>query len=268
MIAGPGGDLFVVTATGNPPGVYRIDGTTGVNEGIYSVGISLNFPFGLAFDSQGRLYVSDTGLNSAFIHRYDATGMFDTTVVVHKSIKPADLVSHPRGLCMGEDGLLYIVDHFEDAVLRYDPETDVVENYADASADPQDCAFGADGTLYVDVFGENDGILPIAPPVGEEPATPGETFGHDLLSHRTLAISAVTLDVTTTSTTTTTLAADVCGDATEDGSITASDALKVLRAAVGRSCARSIAAIRTTAARSPQAMRCACCAGRWATTCR
>ncbi|HYB98705.1 MAG TPA: dockerin type I domain-containing protein [Candidatus Limnocylindrales bacterium] len=237
MAFGPGGDLFVVTAIGNPAGVYRFDGATGMAEGVYTTGISLNFPFGLAFDDAGKLYVSDTGPSAAWVHRFGTTGVFEETVLVHKTQKAEDMLNHPRGLCWGEDDLLYIVDHFDDVVLRYDPAQDDVEVYAQALQDPHDCVFGEDGTLYVNVSGPR-GILPIAPPAGEDPATPGDLFGTDLPGHRILAIGPATLtegtSTTATSTTTTTeTPAIVCGDANDDGDVKASDALIVLRAAIG-----------------------------------
>jgi sugar lactone lactonase YvrE len=229
---GPGGDLYVADASGTPPGVYRFDGSSGAAEGLYTSGVDLSFPFGLVFDDEGRLYVSDTIAGSARVHRYDASGVFEETVLEDKTITPADLLNFPRGLCIGEDDALYVVDHFDEVVYRYDPELDTIAVYSAAVNDPQDCVFGADGTLYVNVFGPK-GILPIAPPSGPTPATPGPVFATTLTGHLILTLSDVTLTTPTSSSTTTLEPTVLCGDANANGSVNAADALLVLRKAVG-----------------------------------
>jgi sugar lactone lactonase YvrE len=260
MKFGPDGDLYVVDGGATPPAVYSFDGVTGAANGAFTTGKDLAaLAFGLAFDATGRLYVSDPFSGSSAIHRFNADGSFDTTVLVDKDTKASDLIDFPRGICMGPEGKLYIVDYFAETVFRYDPAGDSVEIYAVVENDPQDCAFGADGSLYVDVFAPS-GIAAINRDNSGNAVTPVQRFATDLPGHRTLAVGSATLTPATTSTsvttsstgststsssssststladtTTTTVdpAGTLCGDFDGNGAIRASDALAILRAAVG-----------------------------------
>lgn len=260
MVFGPGGDLFVVDGGGTPPAVYRFDGTSGAAEGAYTSGKDLNsLAFGLAFDSSDRLYVSDPFSGSSAIHRFADDGTFEATVLEDKDTKPEDLLDFPRGICLGPDGLLYIVDQFAEAVFRYDPNEDSIEPYTFVENDPQDCAFGADTSLYVDVFTPSAVAAINRNPNGTA-AEPIARFATDLPAHRSLAIGPATLmpaststSVTTSSTgststssssssssttemdvtTTTMMLGTTCGDFDGSGDVKSSDALSILRAAVG-----------------------------------
>ncbi|MFT4569989.1 MAG: sugar lactone lactonase YvrE [Hyphomicrobiaceae bacterium] len=260
MKFGPDGDLFVVDGGGTPPAVYRFDGANGAAKGAFTTGKDLNaLAFGLAFDPTGRLYVSDpfASTNTSAIHRFNADGSFNETVLVDASTKASDLITSPSGICFGPDGLLYIVDRIEEVVFRYDSNDDSIEIYSPATNDPLDCAFGANGSLYVNVFGPS-ALTAIDRDGGGNAEFPVIRFATDLPGHRTLAIGPATVTPSSTSTsvttssstgtastsssststefavTTTTIAPTLlCGDFDGNGVIRSSDALQILRAAVG-----------------------------------
>ena len=54
----------------------------------------------------------------------------------------------PEDATFGPDGLLYIVTH-EGIIMRYDPATGVVADFAETGGRPLGIGFGPDGTLYV-----------------------------------------------------------------------------------------------------------------------
>lgn len=150
---GPGGDLFVLdkgASSGFAAKVVRFDGTTGASKGTYTSGLVLDyFVEDLEFDSTGRLYVSELlREGGAAIHRFASGGAFEATVVRDRNAVAGDLMFGPRGLRMGPDDALYIVDHHDHVVWRYDPITDLVSKYADAPSDPHFIDFGSDGTAY------------------------------------------------------------------------------------------------------------------------
>jgi DNA-binding beta-propeller fold protein YncE len=73
------------------------------------------FPNGIAVDSQGRIYVSDS--NNGRMQAFDKSGKF--LFKISRGMSRGDL-SIPRGIAVDEDGRLLIVDTYRGAVQAYE----------------------------------------------------------------------------------------------------------------------------------------------------
>ncbi|MBN1488954.1 MAG: SUMF1/EgtB/PvdO family nonheme iron enzyme [Phycisphaerae bacterium] len=151
---GPDGDMYV--SSGNPPhGLFRyhFDGASWIQvpAPAYSGSIS-----GIAFDSNGSLYVSTYADNSV-LKWNETTSVFDTFV----SPGSGGLnLSKNIMFGPGPDGHkdLYVCGGFNDAIMRYDGLTGLPKGISEGDArfaygggldHPSDLDFGMDGNLYV-----------------------------------------------------------------------------------------------------------------------
>ncbi len=92
---------------------------------------SLYNPYGLALDSNGGLYVSDTGNNRVLYFSSSSTtatrvygqgGIFTSNISNNGGIS-ANCLYIPSGLALGGDGSLYVADTGNNRVLGYSPAT-------------------------------------------------------------------------------------------------------------------------------------------------
>lgn len=116
---------------------------------VTDTGVVFDRPTGLASDTEGNLYIADTG-NGA-VRKADPDGML-TTVVTG--------LEEPMGLCY-KDGVLYIAETGSNRIVKVENgEMQVVAGSGEegmkdgpaleaAFAAPRDIAVGDDGTIYV-----------------------------------------------------------------------------------------------------------------------
>ncbi|QHS11146.1 NHL repeat-containing protein [Sinimarinibacterium sp. NLF-5-8] len=173
--------------------------TTGCNSGGISAS-SLCVPYGLAFDSNGRLYVADGDNHRVLIYDDPLTspianhvlgqgGAFDTNTA-NKGGVSANSLGIPFGIAVDGSGRLYVVDAFNHRVLAFDaPLTsptanrvfgqggafDTAEvNKGGVSANslnrPSGVAVDGNGNLYV-ADGENHRVLAYDAPLTSQTAT-------------------------------------------------------------------------------------------------
>jgi DNA-binding beta-propeller fold protein YncE len=161
VIFGPDGKLYV--DGGNGLGVRRYDGTTGA---FLDTFIPVDDPAhgnlatgrGMAFDQEGRFYVSDPGQS---VHRYDAQGNFlgDLQVgAVSPGFKEPDAITFDS-----QGNLLISCSGFTNGVARYD--RGVVVSLSASSSTPVSVSYAtADGsaTAGKDYFAQS-GTVTFAP---------------------------------------------------------------------------------------------------------
>jgi DNA-binding beta-propeller fold protein YncE len=114
VIFGPDGNLYV--DGGFFQGVNRYDGTTGafLNTFVSQGSGGLTNGKGMAFDQEGRFYVSDS---SDAVHRYDARGNFLGDLLVN-SVNPS--LASPVGITFDTQGDLLISSSTSNTVVRFD----------------------------------------------------------------------------------------------------------------------------------------------------
>jgi len=118
---------IITTVAGN--GTYGFSG-----DGGQATSVSLSTPFGVAADTSGNLFISDTG--NQRIRRVDAaTGIITTYAGGGSSLEegaPATSVSMfvPAGLALDGAGNLYYVDQMHEMVRRVDAVTQTVTTVA------------------------------------------------------------------------------------------------------------------------------------------
>jgi streptogramin lyase len=108
---GPDGFIYVVSEETNSILRYRND-TLDFVDVFATAPIA---PTGIAFDSQGRLYVA--GYSSQSVQRFGRDGKFIDTVVPARA---AGVGGPDNGMTFGPDGLLYIPGYDSDSVVRHD----------------------------------------------------------------------------------------------------------------------------------------------------
>jgi sugar lactone lactonase YvrE len=166
IATGPDGNLYVVSTSSNPA-VLRYDGTTGGFLGTYVApgAGSLGEPRGLAFDAEGKLYVSD--LNTNAVHRYDSSGQFLDDPIAGSGTT----LRGPLGMTFDAQGALLVSTKY-DGILRYD--SGVVVSLSSASPTPISVS-------YATVNGSATGT-DYAAQAGTITFTPGQTSRRVLLA--------------------------------------------------------------------------------------
>jgi len=153
MTIGPDGLLYVAR-DGNPGSVMRFNATTGGFVDTFIADFGLNRPYGLLFDSDGNLLVSDE--NDDDVNRYQ--GPFGASPGAHIPFPPGTFVTAgsgglngPQGMVFGADGNLHVASFDSDAILRYNGETGASMGvFTSASLDgPSGITLATDGDLIV-----------------------------------------------------------------------------------------------------------------------
>ncbi len=171
MTFAPDGNLYVTNgvAMSTDPSeprafsVRRYNGSTGSLIDVFAIGGLLHFPQGLAFGSDGNLYVGNQG--NAFqgingVLRYDGkTGSF-----LDIFASTGSLTLFPSlGLAFGPDGNLYLASENNVSglgeVVRYDAKSGAfLDIFASGGGlgSAKDLLFGPDGNLYVSTIQTNN----------------------------------------------------------------------------------------------------------------
>jgi sugar lactone lactonase YvrE len=156
VAASPTGELFIAD-TGNDllrkldaNGVMSTVAGCGETSAQAATRLCLDNPIGVAVDSRGNVYVSDSGHNR--ILRVDPAG----SVVVHAgtgaagaadSTDPSSaMFSNPRGIAIAPDDALYVADFGNAAIRRIDATG--VSTVARAVSEVAGVAVASDGMLY------------------------------------------------------------------------------------------------------------------------
>lgn len=92
----------------------------------------LDFPLGVTFDSQGDVWISDTGHSR--ILEFNQDGELLQTVGTEEG--PGKLFS-PNGLTFDDEGNLYVADWRVAKVLKFSPEGAYLQSYPDPEQDPK-----------------------------------------------------------------------------------------------------------------------------------
>ena len=134
--SGPDGALYIAKHFGR--NIVRFDTSTGAVTTVAS-----GFPnnvYGIAFANDGTMYVSGIG----FLSRVNANG---TSQVVLNTTGG----SHATDVERGPDGLLYVADHNNNRILRFNPATQSSEVWISGGllVNPYGLAFDAAGNLLV-----------------------------------------------------------------------------------------------------------------------
>jgi sugar lactone lactonase YvrE len=117
-------NVYVLERGGHALRVVRSDGTirtvAGTGERGDATGPALQSQFGspkhLAVDGSDNVYIADD--QNARIVKYDPQAKTVTTVLGAGAEEPNRDLSHPHGVCVHEDGSLYIVDTGHDRIIR------------------------------------------------------------------------------------------------------------------------------------------------------
>ncbi|HXT12950.1 MAG TPA: Ig-like domain-containing protein [Candidatus Angelobacter sp.] len=170
------GNLYVADAGNNtirkiaPDGsvttLAGLNGTAGSTDGL-GAAASFNSPFGMAVDSSGAIYVSDSGAN--IIRKISPSGLVTTfaglagVAGTNNGTGTAARFNEPDGLAIDSNNNLYVADTLNDVIRKISPDG-VVTTFAGSlgkpgSADktgtaasfrfPIGVAVGQDGTVYV-----------------------------------------------------------------------------------------------------------------------
>jgi DNA-binding beta-propeller fold protein YncE len=126
-------DLLFVTLSDNT--IVKYDTTGNVGAAIQAtqatfVSSSLNNPQGLAFDSSGNLYASNSGDNT--ISKFDSAGLFKSSI--------SSNLSSPQGLAFDSSGNLYAVNAGNDSISKFNSDGNFVTRWF-TTATPRSIAF-------------------------------------------------------------------------------------------------------------------------------
>ena len=151
------GNLFVAD-WGNHR-IRRVDASTGIittvagtvrkgfsGDGGAATSAELRFPFGVAVDRSGNLFIADSG--NHVIRRVDAGGIITAVAGSGErgfkgdgGVATKAQLASPQGLAIDESGNLFIADRDNNRVRRVDAATGIITTVAGASA----FGFGGDG---------------------------------------------------------------------------------------------------------------------------
>ena len=116
----------------------------------------LRFPYGIARDASGSIYVSDQ--NNHRIMRWDAAAADGVKIVGAGPGGAANQLRQPMGIAVDAQGYVYVADRNNHRVMRYAPGSAngvvVAGGQGQGSAlnqlnRPEDVAIGSDGSVYV-----------------------------------------------------------------------------------------------------------------------
>ena len=128
-----------------------------------------NYPYGVAVDSSGHIYVADTGNHR--IRKIDPAGVVTTlagsTLGYADGTGTAARFNYPRGVAVDSSGNVYVADYDNDRIRKIDP-TGVVTTFAGSSSGdadgtgtaarfnrPSGVAVDSSGNVYVADLGNN-----------------------------------------------------------------------------------------------------------------
>ena len=125
---------------------------------------NLSFPYGIALDSSGNLFIADT--NDCLIRRVDAVSHIITTVALNGQATfggdggPAlnASMAFPEGIFVDPKGNIFISGGLDEVVRRVDAATQTITTVAGNAADPIPYGFKGDGGLATKATLSNFGI--------------------------------------------------------------------------------------------------------------
>jgi DNA-binding beta-propeller fold protein YncE len=146
---GPDGDLYVSSAANDR--VLRFDGQSGDFLGVAAQGNGLDGPIGLAFDSDGALFVAGALSNRIYVF---SDGVFQ------RSFNAGSAHRNAGGLVFNDAGELLATQTVTNEILAYDAEAGTLDRVLAASNlnIPIYMERGASGELVVGSFG-NDSVV-------------------------------------------------------------------------------------------------------------
>ncbi|MFI1095479.1 SMP-30/gluconolactonase/LRE family protein [Streptomyces sp. NPDC020917] len=149
------------TTYGFPEGGGALHCWDPAGDTVRTVVSGLTLPNGLGWSPDGqRFYLADSVLRAVFTADFDpAEGNLGP---LRELLRLDASDGMPDGLCVDQDGCLWIALWGAGQVRRYDPHGACVAVLPMPVSQPSSCAFGPDGTLYV--TSACDGV-----PEGEEP---------------------------------------------------------------------------------------------------
>jgi sugar lactone lactonase YvrE len=112
----------------------------------------LNGPEGLAFDDVNQILYVSSSMNDKII-AYDVMQDLASDVMISSG---DGILQKPRGLTM-KDGILFVSNNSNNEILKYIPQTNVLENFIQDTGDlirPGGITFGPNSNLYM--VNEND----------------------------------------------------------------------------------------------------------------
>ncbi len=133
MVRDSAGNLYFTNQTGNELIKLAPDGTSTLLAGAFAAGSAdgvgasarFNSPSGLAIDSQGNIYVADTG--NSTIRMVTQEGIVSTvagkagTVGISDGIGSSALFSNPQGVAVDVNGNLYVADSMASTIRKIAP---------------------------------------------------------------------------------------------------------------------------------------------------
>lgn len=145
--------LYVSNSNGNTITEYDIE-TGALIRTVVKAGPELKGSKGIAFDSEGNLYVAGRYSNSVVKYNRQTGQVLSVLDPKHKG-----QISGPQGLNFGPDGKLYVASSDNDRIVKLDPATGNYEGTLTTVAVPGaehtlpiDPYFGPDGSLYIGTF--------------------------------------------------------------------------------------------------------------------
>lgn len=130
--------------------VYKIDPRTG---GVERIDNGIRFTNGLAFDSDGHLYVAETLTGTIYKYIFENGTHTGEKQVFGNAINPEapEGIKGPDGMKFGKDGNLYIAVFGQGDVTVLGPDGAVVKRYEAGGMFPTNLVFGKDGEkrIYV-----------------------------------------------------------------------------------------------------------------------